>query len=461
MAIIALLGRPNVGKSSLFNRFVGKRQSLVWDRPGVTRDRVKGHWKISDTESVDVWDLAGWGHEDVLSDLPEDWIKQVDLFLFVVDGSENVTGNDRACLDQLRGWNKKFVVVANKADKKTFADQWEDFVKITGREVVQVSAETKSGFDELKDVVKENIKSMGKTLTQSSLNQKKADLRILILGRPNAGKSSLLNRIAGTSVAMVSDVPGTTRDVLETRKKIGGKTWEFVDTAGVRKKARIYKNNDPVEIFSATKALQELEKCDLCVFLIEPHKRGLMHTQDKRLLKLVKESLRPCIVVVNKWDTLRDEWKITAYRKSIQAELGDVQFLPVEIIAAKTGFGVKNLYSKIEKVSKQIVKIPTSALNNWLKASQDQKQPRVARRGIKSGKLRTATQYLKFNYIIQSSLRPMAFQIFCNAPHLVPKEGKRFLENDLRKTFSLEGIPCLLTFRRKNKEREGSRRANS
>lgn len=448
---IAFIGKPNVGKSSLFNRLVGRRRSLVWNRPGVTRDRVVETWNLEHFSelSFEVWDMAGWGHADSLGNLPVEWRSQIDFIVFVVDGSEEPSALDRDCLQQVRKLNIPFCVLANKSDKKSFSDNRHLYQEFVGREPLEISAETKEGLRDFEEFIAEQSKSFNR----KQHKKVEYDRRILVLGRPNAGKSSLINRLAGTKISYVSETPGTTRDVVEVLKKIGGTKFLFVDSAGVRKKSRIYKKEDPVEIFSASKALAELERADLCILLMEPHARAKIQTQDKKLLKLVRESGVPCVVGVNKWDSIRDQWKEGAYKRQMALDMGEMSYLPIRCVSAKTGLNVKRLLDAVLELDSKIRKYPTSQLNKWLQEVQQIKAPRIAKKGIKAAKIRTATQYLKYSYMVQIKERPMEFSIFCNAPHLIPKdEGKR-LHNEIRKAFELDGIPIKIHFRRKNAPR--------
>ena len=242
---IAIIGRSNVGKSSLFNRLVGARRSLVWDELNVTRDRIIGSWKLNEKE-VELWDLAGWGSGEAFSEIPKEWIPQIELFLFIVDGSSPLTSIDFECLKQLRRWAKPFLVIANKSDKRSFESQSSEVFKLSQTPIF-VSVETKRGIQDISEATLEILDKP--EVTAKAAVKQKSDFRILILGRPNSGKSSLLNRIMGTKISYVSDVAGTTRDLVEAQKTLFNKKWTFIDSAGVRKKSKIYKDENPIEIF--------------------------------------------------------------------------------------------------------------------------------------------------------------------------------------------------------------------
>ncbi|PIR22626.1 MAG: hypothetical protein COV44_06970, partial [Deltaproteobacteria bacterium CG11_big_fil_rev_8_21_14_0_20_45_16] len=393
--------------------------------------------------------------------IPAEWIDQIEAVIFMVDASESPNSLDRECLDSIRKLNRPFLVVANKADRRSFAENLNDYAKMTGKSPIEVSVEKKEGLKDLEEIVLSTLLPLAHK-DESKTAQKAADLKILILGRPNSGKSSLINRLAGTKISMVSEIPGTTRDSIECRKKIKNKEWEFVDSAGVRKKAKIYgKHSDPVEIFSSLKAMEELKRCDLCILLIEPHARALMATQDKKLLRLVRESLVPTLLAVNKWDLMKEDWKDGAYRSELRRDLGEMYFLPSICISAKTGYHIKHLLDELIQMEARRKKIPTSQLNKWLEKIQRLKQPRVAKRGIQAKGLRTPNQYLKYNYMVQTGESPMSFQIFCNAPQSVPKDEKRFIENSMRESFDLGGLPLSINFRAKSKGKTFSIRSKS
>lgn len=448
---IAIMGRPNVGKSSLFNRLIKQRKALVWDRPGVTRDRLIGQWVTSENEEFEVWDLAGWDDVGSQNVVRSEWWKEIEMIIFMIDGSEPLTKVDKDLLQMLRKKDIPFVVVANKADKKAFAEFSSEVQSLIKQEPLNLSVEKKQGLELLESYIR-SLKARTRKATKKTKIKAKSDYRVLILGRPNVGKSSLLNQLSGKNVSLVSEVAGTTRDVVEIQRKVEGLTWEVVDTAGVRKKSKIYgRGEDPIEIFSAQKALQEIKLADFCIFLVEANHRANLHTQDKKLLRLLKEELCPGVVVVNKWDVFRKEFEFKSYKRRLAHELGEYSHFPTLSISARTGFNTKRIWAALIELANSRKPISTAKLNKWLSDLQKQRSPRIAKPGIKRKGLRTATQYLKYNYMNQISEKPMRFVIFTNAPQLVPKDEKRYLENSLREHFKLYGVPVELIFRRKNK----------
>lgn len=438
MALI-LLGKPNVGKSSLFNRLIRSRRSLVINQPGVTQDRVVGHWKLED-KAYEIWDLAGIPLE---SDLPmkEDWKSRVQAILFVVDGSTPLTGEDQEVFSKARTLQKPIILILNKRDKKSFEANHLDYYELSADAVISLSAETKDGLGELEDYVKTHFTSE----TSSS-----RPIRTLIFGRPNVGKSSLMNRLAGTHISKVEERAGTTRDLLSREIASQETRWELVDTAGVRKKASIYKREDLIEIFSAKKAIAELKRAEVVLLMVEATPTGQLHTQDRKLLRMVRDMRSPCLVLVNKWDQVRAKWRREeSYRRALREELKEMGHLPILLISAKTGWGTKHIFPELKRILDRRKKISTPKLNKWLQSIFETRSPRIARAGSKEGKKKTQTQYLKFLYLTQESDRPMNFLMFCNAPRLVPPDEKRFLESKLREDFKLHGLSVLIKYRKK------------
>ncbi len=453
--IIALAGRPNVGKSSIFNRLLGRRKSLVWDQEGVTRDIVSGPLKLGEEfEPSEVWDLAGYGKFGLsLQTLPKEKRDQLGLILFVVDGSEPLTSTDIECAQYLRKLEKPVVVIVNKSDKKSYEIHSSEIWSYFTENIVFLSAEEKKGLSELETEMLKFVPRIDlnkKKSTEASNQKTKSSKRVAILGRPNVGKSSLFNGLIENTMSLISDQPGTTRDVVEGSRSNKGIEWIFCDTAGIRKKPKVYgRKADPIEIFSIEKSLKELKQSDFALLVIEARKDGSLDTQDRKLLHLVRSSLVPTILVVNKWDLVRKVFAEKDFRNLLRDQMGDLQFLPVLFTSAKSGYRVDKIFQMLRDLDKACHKISTPKLNRWLQEVQEQKPPRVAKRGVTNAKVRTRTQYLRIHYLVQTSARPMSFQFFCNAPQAVAEDDKRFLANQLRRSFNLQGLPIRFTFRKK------------
>ncbi|MBN8555648.1 MAG: ribosome biogenesis GTPase Der [Deltaproteobacteria bacterium] len=475
--IIALAGRPNVGKSSLFNRLIGKRKALVWDHAGVTRDLIKGIWDSDLLGKVEVWDLAGFGKEGISIHTVDQKLKsKIDLILLVVDGSEPLTGEDRECFSIVRKYGKPVVVAINKSDKREFKNYSSEIYREFKTETVEISAEQQSGVSEISEAIQkllpnavvekipepkddgefENEEGDDENIEDEKIEKEKArrksakEKTIVIVGRPNAGKSSLINKISGEPVAFVSEKAGTTRDPIQTTVKREGIEWTLKDLAGVRRKSKVYgRKADPLEIFSMQFALKAMKQSDAALFIVEANKEGKLHSQDRKLLHLIRASMIPTLVLVNKWDLVRKDWKEEDFKSLLKDHLKDLSFLPVLFVSAKTGYRVEKIFQSLKEIAERMQKISTSKLNRWLQETLQAKAPRVAKHGITTDKKRTQTQFLHFSYVVQTSDNPMTFQFFCNAPQAVAEDDKRFFENKMRRTFHLSGIPLKFIFRKK------------
>jgi len=449
--IVALVGRPNVGKSRLFNRMIGRRRSLVWNQPGVTRDLLKDKFVV-DGKSIELWDLAGWGKFGLsFQNLDPALKKKIDLILLVVDGSEPLNSEDMECLRSVRKANRKLFVVINKSDKKSFEDNRSEILEHMGSQSFEIAAETGAGVSDLVTTIADLIPNADiETEPAETLSDNRRS-QVLILGRPNVGKSSLMNRLANEDVSFVSSLAGTTRDTLSHSIQHHGKEWKFLDSAGVRKKSKVYgRKADPLEIFSIEKALKSLKTCRACLFLVEAQPDGRLHTQDKKLLSLVRDSLVPTILIVNKWDLVRKKFTEKDYRASLRYDLADLDYMPILFISALTNFHIPKVIQLVEDLMERIKPIATSKLNKWLQIVLKTKPPRVAKKGVTSDHFRSQTQYLHIQYAVHSNLRPMTFQFFCNAPHAVAEDDRRFLTKRLRQDFHLSGLPIKTIFRKKN-----------
>lgn len=435
MAIAAIVGRPNVGKSSIFNRILGKRASIVDDQPGVTRDRLYGEteWAGKQFYIVDTGGIKS-ETEHPFMDLIE---KQVDLaieessaIIFVVDGRTGITPMDEEIAHILRKSGKPVVVVMNKLDNEKMEDMMIGEAYGLGfDDVVGTSAEHNIGFTEVMDFVAEHLED-------EVIEENPDEIRVALVGRPNVGKSSLLNALTGEERSMVSDIAGTTRDVVDSMVEIDGRKFRFLDTAGLRRKSRV---NTDLEYYSNVRTYQAIDRCQVALVLLDA--QDPVTEQDKRLLGKVLEKGKGLIIVVNKWDLAPREEKIgdTMTKKLIE-ELPFADHAPRVFISANTGRSIQKLPELIVKVEEnRRRRIATSELNRLVK------EVLVFERMPGDGKGHS----LKVYYCTQADGAPPAFVFFVNNTELASKSFKRHLDNLLREMANFDGVPIKIFMRNK------------
>lgn len=436
MAIAAIVGRPNVGKSSIFNRILGKRAAIVDDQPGVTRDRLYGEaeWAGKKFYIVDTGGIRS-ETEHPFMDLIE---KQVDLALdesgviiFVVDGKTGVTPTDEEISNKLRRSGKHVVVAMNKLDNTKMEDAMLGEAYSLGfDDVVPVSAEHNTGFTELMEVVASRL--------ESEYPEENADeIRVTLIGRPNVGKSSLLNALTGEERSMVSDIAGTTRDVVDSVVDINGKKFRFLDTAGLRKKSRV---NSALEYYSNVRTYQAIDRCHVALVLLDA--QDLLTEQDKRLVGQVLERGKGLVIVVNKWDLVPKMGKAgDEMTKKLIEELPFASHAPRVFISALSGRSLGKLPEIILKVEEnRRRRIPTSELNRLVK------EVLVFDRMPGDGK----GHNLKVYYCTQADGAPPAFIFFVNNPDLSSRSFIRHLDNLLREMADFSGVPIKIFMRSKS-----------
>ena len=433
MSIVAIIGRPNVGKSSIFNRILGKRAAIVDDQPGVTRDRLYGEaewggqrFYIVDTGGI----MSATDHPfmDLIA-------KQVDLALdessaviFVLDGREGVTPMDEEIAQKLRRSGKPVVVVMNKLDSaRQEEENLFEAYSLGFESVYATSAEHNSGFyDVLDDVVKK--------LPDEDLDTEDDDIRVALVGRPNVGKSSLFNALSGSERSMVSDIAGTTRDVVDSLVEVNGVNFRFLDTAGLRRKSRV---NTDLEYYSNVRTYQAIDRCHVALVLLDA--QDLVTEQDKRLIGQVLERGKGLIIVVNKWDLAPRENKIgDEMTKKLLEELPFASHAPRVFISAVSGRSLGKLPELIMQVEEnRRRRISTSELNRLVK------EVLIFERMPGDGKGHS----LKVYYCTQADGAPPAFIFFVNNNELATKSFKRHLENCLRSLADFSGLPIKIFFR--------------
>jgi len=440
-SIVALVGRPNVGKSTLFNRITRSRKALVDPTPGVTRDR---HYdKVTWDDKVFMLIDTG-GIEDSSGDVMGGHIRnqamaaieEADIILFVMDGREGVTPQDHEVTNLLRRTDKTVFFVVNKIDSP--AQEVEDmsqFYELGVDEFWPVSAEHKYGYGTLMNALAEKL-----IANDDDLRLPEGTVKVAFFGRPNVGKSSMINQILGQDRMVVSDVSGTTRDSVDTLLTHGKYSYLLIDTAGIRRKG---KTTEKLEKFSILKALAALEKCDIAVVLIDAEE-GITE-QDTKVIGYTQEQGRGLILLVNKWDLVKDD-KIR--QKQIMGEIAlavpFVGFAPLLTASALTGYGIKRLFPTIGTVYKQFTSsFPTSALNRLLKDAVEDHSPPIYK-----------NKRLKFYYTSQVGHRPPKFVVMSNSSKGVHFSYERYLVNKFREGLGLDKVPLQLFIRDKNREKK-------
>lgn len=433
--IVAIIGRPNVGKSTLFNRIVGARVAIVEDIPGITRDRLyqNAEWNgrrftLVDTGGLDYRDEGDFAsHVRSQAELA---IRDADLVLFVVDARSGITGTDEEVVQVLRKSEKPVILAANKVENFEQQSSLSDFYKLGLGEPLPVSAMEGRNTGDLLDLVLDKLPPPGEPEEEDDL------IRITVVGRPNVGKSSLVNAILGEARVIVSDIPGTTRDAIDTRVKRGDKEYILVDTAGMRRRSRI---GLPTEKYSVIRSLRAIDRGDVALLMIDAVDR--LTEQDKKIAGYIHEKGKGAILIVNKWDLVEKDSK-TANRfvQDLRDGLGFMQYAPVLFTSALTGQRVPRVLELVDFVSEQQnMRVSTSDLNDLIRDS-------VLRNPAPTDKGRR----LKIFYCTQSGVKPPTFILFVNEPVLMHFSYLRYLENRLRQAYGFEGTPVRLIMRKRD-----------
>lgn len=434
--ILAIVGRPNVGKSTLFNRIAGKRISIVEDTPGVTRDRIyaEAEWLNNYFTMIDTGGIEPDSEDIILSQMrqqAEIAIETADVIVFMVDGKEGLTSTDREVASMLRKSNRKVLLVANKVDSHTPPDTIYDFYELGLSEPIMISASHGYGIGDLLDEVIANFPDDKDTGYEDDI------IKVAVIGKPNAGKSSLINKILGEERVIVSDIPGTTRDAIDTPFNVGNEKYVFIDTAGMRKRKKI---TDNIERYSVIRALTAIERSDVCLIVIDALE-GVTE-QDKKIAGYAHDNGRAAIILVNKWDLIEKEDKTyLKFEKEVRNELPFMTYAPIVLISALTGKRVNRIIDLIKIVSNNhAMRIKTGVLNDIVGEAILMNQP-------PSDKGRR----LKIFYATQASSKPPKFIIFVNETELMHFSYARYLENQIRASFGLEGTPVWFGFRERGK----------
>lgn len=433
--LVAIVGRPNVGKSTFFNRIVGQRISIVEDTPGVTRDRLYadaewcGHsFTLIDTGGLEIKsEDVMWSHIRAQAQIA---VETADVIVFMLDGKTGLTHEDYEVAAYLRKSRKPILLVVNKLDNNEQHLLY-DFYELGLGEPIGISAGQAKG---LGDVLDEIVKLTGKYETE----EKEEALKIAVVGKPNAGKSSLVNKLLGYDRVIVSDIAGTTRDAIDTRIKIGDKEYILIDTAGIRRKRSV---EEDLEQYSVMRSLGAVRRADVCLVVIDSSEE--LSEQDVKIAGYVHEQGKPSVVVMNKWDVVeKDTYTIEKYNMKLKEELKFMDYFIPTYVSAKTGKRVDNLIKLAERAYENASRrISTGLLNDVLREAILTNEP-----PSKNGKR------LKIYYVTEVSANPPTFVIFVNDDTLMHFSYRRYLENALRRSFDFEGTPIRLIIRNKNEK---------
>ncbi len=431
---VCLIGRPNVGKSTIFNRLIGEKKSIIDDQPGITRDRIYGNvtydgktFLLIDTGGIDM------GNDNFNEDIKVQAmlaIDESDVIVFIVDGREEITSNDLKVRAMLLKTNKKVILAVNKLDNKQMLDEIYRFYELGFDNIIPLSAAHNRGFEDLLEEI-----------TKDFHENEEIDediLKFCIIGRPNVGKSSLINALLNEDRSIVSNVAGTTRDAVDTRFKYENNEYIAIDTAGMRKKGKIYEN---IEKYSLIRSLKAIERSNVCVIVINAEEGIIEH--DKHIVSYATEAGKAIVLVVNKWDTVEDpNIAIKTWKQKIANEFQFIPYAKIVFLSALTKKRVHTLMPQIISAYENSKKeIKTSLLNNVVVDAVTLHQPPSYK-----GKR------LKIYFISQTGVMPPKFTFQVNSKKLIHFSYERYLENKLRENFDLTGTPIILQFKNKGKE---------
>jgi len=432
--IVCIVGRPNVGKSTLFNKLAGRRIAITEDKPGVTRDRIyaEAEWLGQHYTVIDTGGLEPENEDVVMSNIRKQAdiaIETADVILFVVDGIEGLTTTDREIGDLLRRSGKNVVLAANKIDTRKTPDEIYEFYELGLGEPMVVSAEQSLGLGDLLDELAKYFPDHKDTEANEDT------IRVAFIGRPNAGKSSLINHILGEERVIVTDIPGTTRDSIDSHFTVGENDYIFVDTAGLRRKRYI---SEKVERYSVVRTLTAIDRADICVMVIDATMGPT--EQDTRIAGYAHDNGKAIILAVNKWDIVdKNDKTYLSFEKDLRETFGFLNYAPILFISAKTGQRVDKLLETLNIVNNNYnMRISTGVLNDILNQAVLMNQP-------PSDKGRRARIY----YGTQVSVRPPRFVIFVNSKELMHFSYVRYLENQIRNHFGFMGTPIKFELREK------------
>ncbi len=436
--IVAVVGRPNVGKSTFFNYLAGSRISIVEDTPGVTRDRIytEIEWRSKKFTLIDTGGIEPYSEDIIMQQMKrqaEIAIETADVIIFMVDAKDGMTATDKEVATMLRKAKKPVILTVNKVDRVGEPPpEVYEFYNLGMGDMVVISSVHGLGMGDLLDAVFEHFpEDIGDVEDEDVI-------KVAVVGKPNAGKSSLINSILGEERVIVSNIPGTTRDAIDTHVENNGQKYTFIDTAGIRKRAKI---NESIEKYSTIRSWTAIERADVCLIMIDAED-GVTE-QDTKIAGYAHQQGKASIIVINKWDLIEKETgTLEEYRKQVHEKLGFMTYAPVLFISAKTGQRVNKIYELIKFVADQAAfRISTGMLNDLVNEAVAMVQPPSDK-----GKR------LKIYYMTQAGIKPPSFVVFVNDLELFHYSYERYLENQLRKNFGFEGTPIRFIHRQRDKE---------
>lgn len=434
--IVAVVGRPNVGKSTFFNKVIGRRVSIVEDTPGVTRDRIyaEAEWRNRHFALIDTGGIEPDSTDVILSQMREQAeiaMDTSDVILFMVDGKEGLTSSDREVGNMLMKTGKEVILVVNKIDSNKLPDDFYDFYELGLGEPIPISAANMFNLGDLLDLIVEK-------LPQTSGEDDEDITKIAVIGKPNVGKSSLINALLGEDRVIVSDIAGTTRDSIDTPFTNGEDKYILIDTAGIRRRSKV---TGDIEKYSVIRALASIERCDVCLLMIDATEG--VTDQDKKIAGIAHEAGKGIIIVVNKWDLIEKETgTMKEFQKEISRELTFMSYAPSIFISVLQKQRLSNVIDLVKYVSeKRALRVPTGQLNSLIADAVMMKQP-------PSDKGRR----LKIYYATQVGVKPPLFSFKINDRELMHFSYSRYLENKIREGFGFEGTSIKFVFREKGED---------
>lgn len=430
--IVAIVGRPNVGKSTLFNKLAGKRISIVQDTPGVTRDRIyaEAEWLNNKFTIIDTGGIEPENSDIILTQMRRQAqiaIETADVIVFIVDGKQGLTDSDNEVALMLRKSKKPVILVVNKIDKLADEQNIYEFYNLGIGDPIAVSASQALGLGDMLDKVVEHFKEIPND------EQDEEYVKIAVVGRPNVGKSSLINKILGEERVIVSDIPGTTRDAIDSYLETDLGKFILIDTAGLRRKSKV---KEEIERYSVVRTLAAIEKADVCVLMLDAGQE--LSDQDEKIIGYAHEMNKAIFVLVNKWDIIEKDYNtMDIFKKKLQYELSFMPYAPYMFISAKTGQRVNKVLEMAKKCYENYSKrIATGVLNDVISKAVLMKEPPVV-----------TLKRLRIYYVTQTGTKPPTFVFFVNDPQALHFSYERYLENKLRESFDFSGTGIKLVFR--------------